>query len=411
MGQTAGRGSEGVLHPVAQKPQRVFLRHNLGMKTLKVPAAIALFALGLAAPLAAQQGPNNDSSATVARPRKPAASGDAPAAEPNQGKIPSKFSKPKDADRLEGGPTFRSDAITVTVDTAVVDNKGHFIPGIPKTNFRVLEDGVPQQLSGFSLGEAPMTIAMVIEFSARFQQFYSYPWFQTLTAAYGFLQTLKPEDYVAVIAYDLRTEILSDFTTDRGQTNEAMQRLQIPGFSESNLYDALVDTAQRMQDIEGRKAIVLISSGIDTFSKLTYDKARRAIQDAGVPIYTVGLMQAEREFADAAGMMGSSTRLDFLQADNQMRVFASESGGMSFFPRFDGEMPSIFQSIAQALRTNYVLSYNPSNQARDGKVRRIKVELINPETHEPVRMKDDKGKPIKYKVIAKQGYTAPREVE
>jgi VWFA-related protein len=380
------------------------------MKALKTPAAITFVALGLSMSLAAQQGPNNDSSTTVARPRKPA-NGNAPAVEPDQAKIPSKFGKPKDSELPEGVPTFRSDAITVTVDAAVVDNKGHFIPNIPKTYFRVLEDGVPQQVSDFSLGEAPMTIAMVIEFSARFQQYYSYPWFQTLQAAYGFLGTLKPEDYVAVIAYDLRTEILSDFTVDRQQTNEAMARLRIPGFSESNLYDALVDTAQRMQDIEGRKAIVLISSGLDTFSKLTFDKARRALQDAGVPIYTVGLMQAQREMADASGAMDSVQRLDFLQADNQMRVFASESGGMSFFPRFDGELPGIFQSITQALRTNYVLSYNPSNQARDGKVRRIKVELINPETHEPVRVNDDKGKAIKYKVIAKPGYTAPREVE
>jgi Ca-activated chloride channel family protein len=387
------------------------MRHTLGMKALRVPAAITLFALGLSVSLSAQQGPVNDSSTTVARPRKPAAGGNTPAAEPDQAKIPSKFGKPKDSELPEGVPTFRSDAITVTVDTAVVDNKGHFIPSIPKTYFRILEDGVPQQLSGFSLGEAPMTIAMVIEFSAKFQQYYSAPWFQTLNAAYGFLQTLKPEDYVAVIAYDLRTEILSDFTADRQQTNEAMQRLRIPGFSESNLYDALVDTAQRMQDIEGRKAIVLISSGLDTFSKLTFDKARRALQDAGVPIYTVGLMQAQREMADASGRMGSTASLDFLQADNQMRVFANESGGMSFFPRFDGELPGIFQSITQALRTNYVLSYNPSNQARDGKVRRIKVELINPETHEPVRVNDDKGKAIKYKVIAKPGYTAPREVE
>ena len=381
------------------------------MKALRVPLAISLCGLVLCVSATAQQGPKSDSSTTVARPRKPAAGATTPAPEPQQAKIPSKFGKAKDSELPEGVPTFRSDAITVTVDTAVIDNKGHFIPAIPKTYFRVLEDGVPQQVTGFSLGEAPMTIAMVVEFSAQFQRYYSYPWFQTLQAAYGFIETLKPEDYLAIVAYDLRTELLSDFTTDRSQTSDAMQRLRIPGFSESNLYDALVDTAQRMQDIEGRKAIVLISSGIDTFSKLTFDKARRALQDAGVPIYTVGLMQAQREMADAAGALGPIARLDFLQADNQMRTFANETGGMSFFPRFDGEFPAIFQSISQALRNNYVLSYNPSNQARNGKVRRIKVELINPQTHEPVRVNDDKGKAIKYKIIAKPGYTAPHEVE
>ncbi|HWZ31626.1 MAG TPA: VWA domain-containing protein [Bryobacteraceae bacterium] len=357
------------------------------------------------------QGPPGQGSETVARPKKKAdATTDAPKDAPpatTADKIPSKFGKK--ADIPEGVPTFRTDALTVSVDVAVLDNKGHFIPKIPKGNFRILEDNVPQQVSGYSIGEAPMTITLVIEFSNRYQRFYSEPWFQTLNAAYGFLQTLKPEDYVAVVAYDLRPEILSDFSTNRQDAYEAMQRLRIAAFSESNLYDALVDTANRMQDIEGRKAILLISSGIDTFSKLTFDKTRRALQDAGVPIYAVGLMQAIREIMDA--YMGSIQRMDFLQADNQMRTFAKESGGMAFFPRFYGEMPGIFGSIQEAMRNQYVLSYSPSNQERDGKFRKIKVDLVNPENNEPLRVVDEKGKPIKYQIVAKTGYTAPRKVE
>src|ERR1700685_290321 len=116
------------------------------MKAIRVLVAMFLSALGLGVFLAghirAQQGPNSDSSTTVARPRKPTTNGNAPAAEPDEPKIPSQFSKPKDAPP-EGAPTFRSDAITVTVDTAVLDNKGHFIPNIPKQNFRIQEDGVP----------------------------------------------------------------------------------------------------------------------------------------------------------------------------------------------------------------------------------------------------------------------------
>lgn len=380
------------------------------MKTLRVLALVLLCAFGVTVFLLAQQGPKTDGSETVARPRRPGTAPTAPA-EPDQPKIPSKFGKPKEGDLPDGATTFKSDVVTVSVDAAVIDTKGHFIPKIPKNYFRILEDGVPQQVAGFSVGEAPMTICMVIEFSNRFQQFYSNGWFQTLTAAYGFVQTLKPEDYVAIVAYDLQIERLSDFTIDRQQTAEALSRLRIAGFSESNLYDAVVDTAQRMQDIEGRKAIVLISSGIDTFSKLTFDKARRAIQDAGVPIYAIGLLQADREFADAAGMLGSSSRLDFLQADNQLRTFASETGGMSFFPRFDGEFPAIFRAVAEGMRNEYVLTYNPSNQARDGKVRKIKVQLIDPQTNQPLRVNDEKGKAIKYQIVAKPGYTAPHEVE
>ena len=271
----------------------------------------------------------------------------------------------------------------MNLDVAVVDNKGNFIPKIPKESFRILEDGVPQTVASFGIGEGAMTVCMVIEFSNLYQRYWTETWYQTLTASYGFLETLKPEDYVAVIAYDLRPEILSDFSQNKQKAYEAMQRLRIPGFSESNLYDALVDTAERMNEIEGRKAIVLLSTGVDTFSKLTFDKARKALQNAGVPIYGIGLMQTMRELMDAYGYMGPLARLDFLQADNQMRTFAKETGGMSFFPRFYGEFPSIFRSISDSLRNQYTMTYSPSNQARDGKFRKIKVELVNPATNEP----------------------------
>jgi Ca-activated chloride channel family protein len=356
------------------------------------------------------QGPKKESSETVARPRKKAGSGDKPE-EAEQPKIPSKLMKKEGKELPEGLPTFRSDAVTVSVDVAVLDNKGHFIPKIPAGNFRIIEDGVPQKISTFNMGEAPMTVAMVIEFSNLFQQYWSEPWYQTLMATYGFVETLKPEDYVAVIAYDLRPEILSDFTTDRRQTQEALQRLRIAAYSESNLYDAVVDTAERMSEIEGRKAIVLISSGIDTFSKLTFDKTRKAIQNAGVPIYSIGLMQALREYLDARGAMGAIQRLDFLQADNTLRTFSKETGGMAFLPRFYGEFPGIFRAIHEALRNQYVITFNPTNQLKDGKFRKLKVELVNPATNEPLKVTDEKGKPIKYSVISKAGYTAPRAVE
>lgn len=352
-----------------------------------------------------QEGPKKDVGETVAKPRKKEKG------EEDQPKIPSKLSPKNKADLPEGVPSFKAETNLVSVDVAVLDNKGRFIPNIPRGNFRILEDDVPQQISNFTMGEAPMTVCMVIEFSNRFQQYWTETWYQTLTASYGFLETLKPEDYVAVVAYDMRPEILSDFSTDKRKAYEAMQRLRIAGFSESNLYDALVDTADRMSEIEGRRAIVLVASGVDTFSKLTFDKARKAIQNAGVPIYAIGLMQALREWYDARGYMGPIQRLDFLQADNQMRTFAKETGGQAFFPRFYGEFPSIFQAISQSLRNQYSIGYQPSNLVKDGKFRKIKVQLVNPANNEPLRVTDEKGKPIKYQIIAKAGYTAPHEVQ
>jgi VWFA-related protein len=329
-------------------------------------------------------------------------------AEPDLPKIPSRLKKDATGD-VSALPSFKSEVDLITVDAAVLDNKGHFIPGIPGGNFRILEDNVPQKIAKVELGEAPMTVALVIEFSNMFQRSWGAAWYQTLQLAWGFASTLKPQDYCAVIAYDMKPEILTDFTTDKTKVQEALSRLQIAAWSEANLYDALIDTTDRMSGIEGRKAIVLISSGIDTFSKTTFDKTRKALQENGVPIYAIGLMQALRIMAEAR--MSPIQQMDFLQADNQMRTFASETGGQSFFPRFEGEFPSIFQAVHQALRSQYVISYTSSNKARDGAFRKIKVELVNPATNEQLPMKDEKGKPIKYAIVAKAGYKAPRAVD
>lgn len=362
--------------------------------------------------VSAWQGPAPKSSETVAKPRKKASPDEPEAKAPQQAdKVESKFKKKPGEELPVGLPTFKSDVATVSVDVAVLDKNGRFIPNIPRGNFRILEDGAPQQIAGYTVGEAPMTVCMVIEFSNLYQQYWSSGWYETLQASYGFLQTLKPEDYVAIVAYDLRPEILSDFSTDKSKAMEGMQRLRIAAYSESNLYDALTDTADRMSEIEGRKAIVLIASGVDTFSKLTFDQTRKKIQQAGVPIYAIGIMQALREWLDSRGYMGGIQRLDFLQADNQMRTFARESGGQSFFPRFFGEFPNIYRAIHQSLRNQYALTYQPTNLAKDGKYRKITVQLVNPATNEPLRIVDEKGKPMKYTIVAKPGYTAPREVE
>src|SRR3954454_2523859 len=264
--------------------------------------AVALFVLtGLL--IGQQQGPIGSPGSTVARPRK--TPDPEKKEEPSElPKIPSQYKRDPQQTTQTPQATFSTDVDIVTLDVAVMDNKGHFIPGIPPGTFRVLEDGVPQQIKSVNVGEAPLTITMVIEFSNKFQQLYGHAWFQTLQLVWGFASTLKPEDFVAVVAYDIRPEILSDFTTDRSKTQEALRRLSIPAFSEANLFDAMTDTAERMSSIEGRKAIVLLSSGIDTFSKLRYDEARKKVQEAGVPIYAIGLMQWLREYMDSHGYMG-----------------------------------------------------------------------------------------------------------
>jgi VWFA-related protein len=370
--------------------------------------------LGLLACLLAQDGPISVGSDTVAQPRKPAAdpsSSNAPPASAAPApassssgdlpKIPSKLTPKKD-----DGPAsanFSADASLVTVDVAVVDNKNNFVPTIQRKYFRILEDNVPQTIREFSMAQAPMTVAIVIEFSKLFQWYRGADWFYTLQTANAFLSTMKRDDYVAIIKYDLRTQIVCDFTNNPGTLQQALHSFTFPDFSEANLFDALTDTADRMSKIEGRKSILVLTSGIDTFSKITFDQTRRKLQDSGVPIYSIGLLQMLNP--------GGATNINQVQADNEMKTFTKETGGQAFFPRWPSEIGDVFATMQGAMRNQYTLAYAPSNQEKDGKFRKITVQLIDPETNQPIVMKDEKNKPIKYTIIAKQGYKAPHAVE
>lgn len=342
-----------------------------------------------------QPGPNKGVGETVIVPR------DRPA------RAPARAAKP--ADRPAGQDetfVFRADVPVVSLSIVVQDDKGNFLIGLKQENFRIAEDNVLQKIDTMETIEAPMTVVLLMEFSDLYWEFLE----QTFNAAYTFVSTLQPEDWIAVIVYDLRPHILTDFTRDKGAALGALNSLSTFGFSETNLFDALTDTLQRMESIEGQKAILLISSGVDTFSRTRYDKTLKLVQESSTPIYSVGTGQIIREMYDARGYMDSVTRMKFLQADNQLRSFSKLSGGRAFFPRFDGQFPSIYNEIAATLRNEYTIAYTPTNQAKDGTFRKIKVELLDLDG-KPLKIADEKGKEIKYKIQVKEGYYAPRAVE
>jgi VWFA-related protein len=310
-------------------------------------------------------------------------------------------------------PNGQTYAINVNVpevhlDVSVILDKNHqFVPGLKASNFLVLEDGVEQKVDTIHIAQTPITAVMLLEFAAN-------NWYainDMENAAVGFFRSLRPDDYIALMTYDLQTHILADFTSNKQVIAEAMQSLTIPTFSDTNTFDALYETLDRLSRVEGRKYVILIGTGRDTFSKITLDKILAKIKATpNVTIFTVGTGQTARIMADGAGMMGPVRNLDYLQADNQMNTFARMTGGMSFFPRFIGEMPDIFREINESIRNQYVLSYHPTNTKQDGTYRKLRVELVDNEGH-PLRMQDEKHKPLKYDVIARDGYHAKQQVE
>jgi hypothetical protein len=187
---------------------------------------------------------------------------------------PPKDDVPKAPKKVEGLDNFsmRVASQLVTVDVGVLSKDGAFIPGLKKEYFRVLEDNVPQTITSFNQIQAPITAVMLVEFSNN-QYFYSFQ-IDSIKSAYVFAQTLKKEDWIAMISYDLKAHILEDFTQDKRAIMGAVGSLQ-PGMamsSETNLFDSLYDTIDRLENIEGRKYIILISSGRDSFSKHTLDQ-------------------------------------------------------------------------------------------------------------------------------------------
>ena len=271
----------------------------------------------------------------------------------------------------------------------------------------VLEDGVPQTITSVRIAQTPITAVMLLEFAAN-----SYYLINDMqNASFSFFRSLRPDDYVAVITYDLRTHILTDFTNNKELVAQRSHSLIIPGFSDTNLFDALYETLDRTSRIEGRKYIILIGSGRDTFSKLTLDKILAKVKATpNVTIFTIGTGALVNEMADARGGMGPITRMDYLQAQNQMKTFARMTGGLSFTPIFQGALPDIFAQINDSIRNEYVLTYRPTNNKNDGTYRHVEVILVDNEGH-PLRMQDEKGKPQKYSVIARDGYRAKNEVE
>jgi VWFA-related protein len=308
-----------------------------------------------------------------------------------------------------GTVSLRIEVPEVSVDVGVLLEKTHqFVPGLKPENFRVYEDGVEQKVVGFKRVEAPITALLLCEFASTNYQFI----YDMRNAAFAFAQQLRPQDYVAMMTFDMRTQIVTDFTQDKSQIQHAIDSMRIPGFSDRNFFDALYEAEDRLSRIDGRKYIVVIASGRDTFSKITFDKILQKVKSTpDVTIFTVSTGGAARIMSEGRGGMGAQMReLDYLQADNEMKTFASLTGGMSFFPRFTGEMPEIFTTINQTIRSKYQLVYHPINSKQDGSYRKLRVVLVDEEGR-PLRIQDEKQKPLKYDIIARDGYRAKPEVE
>jgi VWFA-related protein len=229
----------------------------------------------------------------------------------------------------------------------------------------------------------------------------------------------------------MRPTPITDFTNNPARIQQVIQLLlnNQPAFIETNLFDALKltlvggrgdsvvleDSKQRTSEYAGmvavpndrRKAVLVVASGIDTFSKVNFDTIRKIVQNSGIPIYIIGTAQMfMKKFGDnmdpgrGSNIMGVPIdRMTFLQADNQMKTFAKETGGAYFPVTFEGELPSTLSSINALLRNQYSLGFS-AGDVRDGKPHKIlvKVDVDGDGTT------DEKA----YRVQSREVYIAPK---
>ncbi|HEX8500430.1 MAG TPA: VWA domain-containing protein [Pyrinomonadaceae bacterium] len=322
--------------------------------------------------------------------------------------------EPVPADLVKEQEVVKVASNIVQVEAVVYHKKtGQIVMNLKKENFAIFEDNIQRDVTNFSTPEAPITVAVVLEYSKLGQRL-GYAGangmepgqYEVLRPMAAFLQQFikPPHDYVSVIAYDMRATPLTDFTNDPGRIGQVISLLlrNQPAFSESNLFDALkltlaggradsvvLENSEKetqeyagMTSIQGRrKAVFLISSGLDTFSKINYDQARKIAQNAGIPIYIIGTGNMfYKKYGDQLGaqdgIAGSIDpgRMSFLQAQNTLRTFAEETGGAYFPITFEGEIGAALHSINAMMRNQYSLAYS-AGERRDGKRHKIVVKV------------------------------------
>jgi VWFA-related protein len=288
----------------------------------------------------------------------------------------------------------------VVVDALVTDEDGTVLSGLKRENFRILDDGKPQVIRDFAPTTAPITIVILMEYSGIAYDYFAYK------AAYwatGFLDHLEQDDWVALVTYDIKPTVRADFTKSKPAIEQALRELSYPEFREANMFDAIAETLDQLAEVKGKKSILLITTGGDTFSRTTLDELYTKLKDTDVTIFSIAI--AEQEYL-MAEMRGGGSYIEYLQMKNQLQTFASRTGGFAWFPRFEGELPDLFRSVGGTLRNQYAISFSPSKESRDGQYHKLKVEVIGVDGRQ-LRVKNEKGKYRKVTVYAREGYVAP----
>jgi VWFA-related protein len=255
---------------------------------------------------------------------------------------------------------IRTNTDLVVLNVTVTDKAGQYVKGLKASDFKVFEDGVEvktESMAGFSVHESPYAAVVLLDSSGSMEARFSL----ARSAAIRFLDGLRPEDVAAVYRFDSKVERLQDFS---GGRDLAPVAYAIRAKGMTTLNDAIVEATKTLADRpEVRKAIVVLSDGMDTFSKASSDKAVESALAIGASIYAVDMSSLE--------VGGSGAR----QSATSLKGFAEKTGGRFVATPGGPALRDAFSGIADELGHQYTISYHPLNMKRDGKWRTLEVKV------------------------------------
>ena len=291
----------------------------------------------------------------------------------------------------------------VTVTLSVEDPAGYFIPNLRREHFAVYEDGVLQKNATVDIDHAAVSMSVLLEGGGRYQELNQMLRTEIPSVAHPLLNALIPDDKVAVFAYASAVKLLADVDQTRDRLEALFSQPQISGFSEANLYDALIETLNRTHRMPGRRALVLISTGLDSFSHATFDDVISTVERADTPVYCISLAGlVQRTFVDPAGPLPKTS---WSRANNQLITLARVSNGRTYLRDTVLERAAIYDDLMEHLRVRYVITYTSSGAHSGASMRRVRVALVDPRTAGPLRVTDAAGKAITARVSADASYT------
>jgi VWFA-related protein len=301
------------------------------------------------------------------------------------------------------GAAAVSAAATRTVIVSVEDPQGRLIPNLHPENFAVYENGERQRDVAVKVAHEPITLGVLLEGGGRYQAVN-----KILSTEIPYLirplgDALIPADKVGTFAYTDTLRTLADFSQAHTALDVVVTGIPAPGFSEANLFDAVAALLERLRPFDGRKAVLLVSTGIDTFSHTTLEDVVASAQRSATPVYAIGLAGVVQR--TLVGATGPVTKINWEQAKERLTTLARSSGGRAYMRDTEIDVPAVYDDMMERLRVRYALTYSMSRS--DGSATNVRVELIDPKTGGPLRVKDASGKPIVAKVIVNRDRNAP----